>query len=126
MSRKAIKEDAVCSFCGRTEGVVEKLISGPNVFLVMLFSQGYVSSELFVDSAGYRTSVRSKIGAGHSDFQNLFSPDGFVAAEFEIVYPIVGDCTDRHLSNLPFFSKVNLRTHSRVHRRHGVTVTLDR
>jgi ATP-dependent Clp protease ATP-binding subunit ClpX len=33
LSRKSIKEDAVCSFCGRTEDVVEKLISGPNVFI---------------------------------------------------------------------------------------------
>lgn len=35
MSRKSFipKETANCSFCGRTEDVVEKLISGPNVFI---------------------------------------------------------------------------------------------
>lgn len=34
MSRKNVsKENANCSFCGRTEEVVEKLISGPNVFI---------------------------------------------------------------------------------------------
>jgi ATP-dependent Clp protease ATP-binding subunit ClpX len=35
MSRKSFqsKEIATCSFCGRTEEVVEKLISGPNVFI---------------------------------------------------------------------------------------------
>ncbi len=35
MSKKnsSIKEIASCSFCGRTEDLVEKLISGPNVFI---------------------------------------------------------------------------------------------
>ena len=35
MSRKSFpsKEIATCSFCGRTEDVVEKLISGPNVYI---------------------------------------------------------------------------------------------
>ena len=35
MSRKSYssKEVASCSFCGRTEDVVEKLISGPNVYI---------------------------------------------------------------------------------------------
>ncbi len=35
MSKKSTssKESAACSFCGRTEDVVEKIISGPNVFI---------------------------------------------------------------------------------------------
>nr|WP_272946407.1 ClpX C4-type zinc finger protein [Candidatus Protochlamydia amoebophila] len=34
MSKKSLtKELASCSFCGRTEEAVEKLISGPNVYI---------------------------------------------------------------------------------------------
>lgn len=33
MSKKATKDLASCSFCGRTEEAVEKLISGPNVYI---------------------------------------------------------------------------------------------
>ncbi len=33
MSQSSAKEKTACSFCGRTEEAVEKLISGPNVFI---------------------------------------------------------------------------------------------
>jgi len=88
-----------------------------------LFAQGYVSSELFVDSSQYRTSVIDKIGPAHPDFQELFTAQGFVAADFEVVYAIVGDWTNRTLTDLPFFSKINLRKHSRALRRFGYRVT---
>lgn len=33
MNKKPTKDSAICSFCGRTEDAVEKLIAGPNVFI---------------------------------------------------------------------------------------------
>jgi len=33
MAKKAIKENIACSFCGRAEDAVEKLISGPNAYI---------------------------------------------------------------------------------------------
>lgn len=33
MTKKSLKDTILCSFCGRTEDIVEKLISGPNVYI---------------------------------------------------------------------------------------------
>lgn len=88
-----------------------------------LFAQGYVSSELFVDNPAYRSAVRRKIGTSHAGFRDLISETGFVAADFEVVYGIIGDWGAHTLTRLPFFSKVNLRKHVRTLRRFGFAVT---
>ncbi len=88
-----------------------------------LFAQGLVSSELLVDSEQFRVAVRERIGDGEPGFQALFPDDGLVPGNFEVVYAIVGDWTDRTITDLPFFSKVNLRKYARALRRLQFQVT---
>lgn len=90
-----------------------------------LFGQGYVSSELLVDSEPYRTAIRKKISDANADFQDLFPQDGIVAADWEVTYAIVGPWDDGTTSaKLPFFSKINLRNHTRRLRLLGFDVTV--
>lgn len=92
-----------------------------------LFGQGYVSSELLIDSVPYREAIRNTIGDTDTVFRDLFSPQGALAAEWEVVYGIVGPWgAHTAAEKLPFFSKVNLRTHARQLRRMGFKVTLAR
>ena len=92
-----------------------------------LFGQGSVSSELLVENSLYRDQIRKKIGDAEPEFRDLFSSDGVVASEWEVVYAIIGPWAGGTASEkLPFFSKVNLRTHARGLRRMGFTVTLAR
>jgi uncharacterized protein (TIGR04141 family) len=88
-----------------------------------LFGQGYVSSELLVDSAQYRQSCRNVIGAGEPKFQALFPDAPIVPANYEIVYAIVEKWGQRKLRGIPFFSKINLRKHARGLRRMGFSVS---
>ncbi len=92
-----------------------------------LFGQGYVSSELFVDSEPYRQKVREKIGNNHPQFQALFGDAPPVTSGWEIVYAVVGPWSgDTPAERLPFFSKINLRNHARGLRRLGFDVTIAR
>ena len=92
-----------------------------------LFGQGYVSSELLVDSSLYREEIRQKIGGANPAFRDLFSLDNAVASEWEVVYAIVGPWAGGTAAEkLPFFAKVNLRSHARRLRRMGFSVTLAR
>ena len=92
-----------------------------------LFGQGYVSAELLIDSEAYRARVRDKIGGANPDFQRLFPEGDVVAADWEVVYAILGPWNGESPSaKLPFFSKVNLREFRRRLRRMGFKVTLAR
>lgn len=88
-----------------------------------LFAQGYVSSELLSDNPEYRRAIRSKIENAHTEFRHLFPDNGLVTSNFEIVYAIVADWTGRELTDIPFFSKVNLRRYRRALRRLQYHVT---
>ena len=88
-----------------------------------LFAQGFVSSELLVASDEYRTAIRKKIGASNPNFQALF-PDGeVVSSNFEIVYAIVADWGGKSLTDIPCFSKINLRKYRQALRRIQFQVT---
>ncbi len=92
-----------------------------------LFGQGYVSAELLIDSEAFRAKVRDKIGGANPDYQRLFPEDDVVAANWEVVYAIIGPWNRESASaKLPFFSKVNLREFKRRLRRMGFKVTLAR
>ena len=98
-----------------------------------LFGEGYVSSELLIDSSEYRTAIRDKIGAADPDFQGLFPVDDFVASQWKVVYAIIGDWSNNAdgqpasaSAKLPFFSKVNLLNHTKRLRRFGFQVELAR
>ena len=92
-----------------------------------LFGQGYVSSELLLQSREYREKVREKIGDAEPAFRDLFNVDGEVSANWEVVYAIVGKWDGaKPVDKLPFFSKVNLRKHATALRNLGFTVTYAR
>lgn len=92
-----------------------------------LFGQGFVSAELLVDNEAFRARVREKIGSTFPRFQNLFPECDIVAADWEIVYAIIGPWNSEPASaKLPFFSKVNLREFRRRLRRMGFNVSLAR
>lgn len=88
-----------------------------------LFAQGYVSSELLSDSQEYLAAIRATIPDEHAQFRELFPDAGLVTANFEIVYAIIGDWTGKQLTDIPFFSKVNLRRYTRALRRLQYQVT---
>jgi uncharacterized protein (TIGR04141 family) len=90
-----------------------------------LFGQGYVSSELLVDSEPYRAAIRTRIGDANADFQDLFPAGGIVPADWEVVYAIIGPWDGGTTSaKLPFFSKINLRNHTRRLRLLGFRITI--
>ena len=90
-----------------------------------LFGQGYVSSELLVDSQEYRERIRDKIGPLEPEFQALFPDSGVVPQDWKVVYAIVGDWGGAPpAKKLPFFSKINLLNHARGLRRLGFAVEL--
>lgn len=92
-----------------------------------LFSQGFVSAELLVDSEAFRAKIREKIGGTSPRFQELFPDARIVAADWEVVYAVIGPWNDEAPSvKLPFFSKVNLREFKRRLRVMGFEVTLVR
>ena len=89
-----------------------------------LFAQGHTSSELFVDNPAYRDAVRTLIQANDPQFLAVVPEEGFVAANYEVVYAIVGDWTGRTVAGLPFFSKINLRKHARQLSRYGYMISV--
>lgn len=89
-----------------------------------LFGQGAVSGQLLVSSDEFRKEARNRAGAA-TPFGALFA-DGLAAANYEIVYAIIGDWSNRTLTDLPFFSKINLAHHARSLRTLGFTVTYSR
>ena len=88
-----------------------------------LFAQGWVSSELLSDNREYRKAIRGEIGPANQAFVDLFPEDGLVTANFEVVYAIVGDWTNKTITDIPFFSKVNLRRYRKALRRLQYKVT---
>ncbi len=90
-----------------------------------LFAQGHVSTRLLKASEAFRARVREKIGNDSPDFQDLFAEDDIVAADWEVVYAIIGPWNNEPPSvKLPFFSKVNLRDFKYRLRLMGFEVTL--
>ena len=117
----------VCDILTRDRQLVHVKRKFSSSALSHLFSQGYVSAELLIDSEAYRARVRAKIGNANPDFQRLFPEDDLVAADWEVVYAIIGPWNNEPASvKLPFFSKVNLREFRRRLRRMGFRVTLGR
>ena len=98
-----------------------------------LFSQGYVSGDLFVTSQEYRAAVAVEIAAAEADkgsgpiFSNALDFDAPDPAAIEVVYAVVANWDgDSVVERLPFFSKVNLRRHATDLRRLGYEVTFKR
>lgn len=98
-----------------------------------LFSQGYVSGDLFVTSQEFRTAVSAEIAEAENDkgsgpiFSDALDFDTPDPAAIEVVYAVVaGWDGDSVVERLPFFSKVNLRRHATDLRRLGYTVTFKR
>lgn len=84
-------------------------------------------TQLLIDSEAFRAKVRDKIGGANPDYQRLFPEGDVVAADWEVVYAIIGPWNRESASTkLPFFSKVNLREFRRRLRRMGFRVTLAR
>ena len=117
----------VCDILTRDRQLVHVKRKFSSSALSHLFGQGYVSAELLIDNEIYRARVRDKIGSANPDFQRLFPEDDIVAADWEVVYAIIGPWNNESPSaKLPFFSKVNLREFRRRLRRMGFQVTLAR
>jgi uncharacterized protein (TIGR04141 family) len=117
----------VCDVLTLDRQIVHVKRKFPSSALSHLFGQGYVSSELLVDSEPYRQQIRTRIGDANAAFQNLFPAAGVVPADWEVVYAIVGPWDGgTAASKLPFFSKINLRNHGRRLRRMGFRVTVAR
>lgn len=102
-----------------------------------LFSQGFVSSDLLVTSASYRTACVEKINdaaeerkpgdSSYRDQFNFIQTNLVDPSEIEVVYAIAAKWKGRSLEEaLPFFSKVNLRRFSKDLRRIGYKVTHSR
>jgi uncharacterized protein (TIGR04141 family) len=117
----------VCDVLTTTRQLVHVKRKFSSSALSHLFGQGYVSSELLVDSQQYRAAIRDRIGAAHPAFQNLFPDARIVPVDWEVVYGIVGTWDGAPPSQkLPFFSKINLRHNTRRLRRIGFNVTVAR
>ena len=115
----------VCDILTRGRQLIHVKRKFSSSALSHLFDQGYVSAELLIDSEAYRATVRDKIGNANPDFQRLFPENGVVAADWEVVYAIIGPWNNQPPSaKLPFFSKINLRDSRRRLRRMGFKVTL--
>ena len=105
-----------------------------------LFSQGYVSGDLFLMSPDYRHKVKEKISEAVKDRATAENEPGFIGrftsaldfdapdtSKIEVVYAVVAKWNGRSLETaLPFFSKVNLRRHVDDLRRMGYQVTFSR
>ena len=117
----AIEVCDLLSLDGHLIHVKRKFASGA---LSHLFAQGFVSSELFVDNPDYRAATRTLIDGKDPAFTDIIPANGFVAANYQLVFAIIGDWTDRTTTDLPFFSKINLRKHTRTLRRYGYHVRL--
>jgi uncharacterized protein (TIGR04141 family) len=91
-----------------------------------LFSQGSVSSRLFLQDQGLRDSVRATLAvmqkAGHVA---LIPADRPTAAEYEVVYAIIARANQNgEFRPLPFFSAVNIMHHAGLIRNLGFRVSL--
>ena len=76
---------------------------GNSSVLSHLFSQGYVSAELFLEDEDFRKKVSKKLPAGFKiDVDN--KPK---TAEYKIIFGIISSSSNE--LEIPFFSKVNLR-----------------
>jgi uncharacterized protein (TIGR04141 family) len=105
-----------------------------------LFSQGYVSGDLFLMSPDYRARVQDKIAEAEKDRADDENDNTFIGrfagkldfdapdtSKIEVVYAVVATWGGRTLVQaLPFFSKVNLRRHTDDLRRMGYKVSFDR
>jgi uncharacterized protein (TIGR04141 family) len=86
-----------------------------------LFAQGVVSGEMFLDDRKFRELVNEKLTnkdkLGSTDSQ----PD---AKKYEIVFAVISSSTKAGRKDIPFFSKVNLRSAAQRLRGRGYRVSL--
>ena len=78
---------------------------GGSSVLSHLFSQGLVSGELFLRDTKFREKVNEKLPDSFKISNVKAKP---IASQHEVVYGIISSCSED--LDIPFFSKVSLRT----------------
>ncbi len=114
------------------------LLHDVSASLSHLFAQGSTSADLLLMSPEYRQEAITVIRAAEQEREAMgvgtfngrfstFSTDAITPANYEVVYAIIERWNGLDLvSRLPFFSKVNLRTHAEDLRRMGFRVSQKR
>lgn len=91
---------------------------GGSANLSHLFAQGFVSGELFVTDEAFREKVKKQFLS--PPFDLLFPKDRPVTNEYSIIYGVV--TSSQNPLDIPFFSKVSLKSYKRVLEGYGFNV----
>ena len=86
-----------------------------------LFAQGLVSAEMFLENKDFRLAVNAKLPSAHKLEDVEHQPK---ANEYEVVFAIISSSTKPGRKDIPFFSKVNLRSTVKRLEGRGYKVTL--
>ncbi len=86
-----------------------------------LFAQGAVSAELFANDLEFRKVLNEQLPEGFKMSQVQVSPN---TSDYEVVYAIVTSSQKKERPQLPFFSKVMLRSASERIKSLGYSVKL--
>ncbi len=81
---------------------------GGSAGLSHLFAQGSVSAEILLGDREFRKKTRTVLRRVSNGLQDSVPLDSFKSDGVEVVFLILGEDSSSLMSNLPFFSKVNL------------------
>lgn len=93
-----------CDLLSANKKIIHVKRYGSSSVLSHLFSQGLVSGDLFLSDIEFRKKVKKMVPASHKDLIPMDSPD---PKAYTIIFAVVSKMG--RLSDIPFFSKVNLR-----------------
>ena len=81
---------------------------GGSSSLSHLFAQARVSSEAFIADEGFREGIRNHLNSLAPSFLSLVPKERPAAANYTVVFAILGKYAGHPADNLPFFSQLNL------------------
>lgn len=110
-----------CDLFTKDKKLVHVKRYGGSAVLSHLFSQGVASGELFIADADFRKKVNEKLSDSHKIANVADRP---VASEYQVIFAIISASAND--LEVPFFSKVSLRTAKRRLETYGYKVALQK
>lgn len=110
-----------CDLLTNDKKIIHVKKYGASSVLSHLFSQGIVSGELFMADKDFRKKVNDKLPESHKIDEIEDRP---IASDYEVIFAIIS--SHEGSLNIPFFSKVNLRSAKRRLEAFGYKVSLQK
>lgn len=115
LDKKLVKSNTTTSaielcdlFSDEKHLVHAKHSKGGSSSLSHLFAQGKVSAEVMLGDRLFRKEARKVLRNVHANLPDHLPLDGFKSSDYEVVFLVLGEPSNRVIARLPFFSKVNL------------------